>query len=76
MELVYIHTYHSRFIPEGAAKVSLIFLRDTHVLQILVSYEEHGRRDNGKPIAVLLPSISGVSAINPLVAFNHMLYIL
>jgi hypothetical protein len=40
-----IHTYHSRFIPEGVAEVSQIFLRDTHVLPKLVSYEEHCRRD-------------------------------
>jgi hypothetical protein len=59
---------HSRFIPEGLA-VSQIFFRDTHVLPKLVSYEEHCRREGGKLIAVLLQSISGVSAINPLVAF-------
>jgi hypothetical protein len=41
----HIHTYHSRFIPEGVAEVSQIFLRDTHVLPKLVSYEEHCRRD-------------------------------
>jgi hypothetical protein len=41
----YIHTYHSRFIPEGVAEVSQIFLRDTHVLPKLVSYEVHCRRD-------------------------------
>jgi hypothetical protein len=41
----YIHTYHSHFIPEGAADASQIFLRDTHVLPKLVSYEEHCRRD-------------------------------
>jgi hypothetical protein len=64
---LYIHTYHSRFIPEGIAEVSQIFLRDTHVLPKLVSYEEH--YTGGKPIAVLLHSISGVSAINPLVTF-------
>jgi hypothetical protein len=34
---LYIHTYHSRFIPEGEAKVSQIFLRDTHVLPKFVS---------------------------------------
>jgi hypothetical protein len=39
------------------------------VLLKLVSYEKHCRRTGGKPIAVLLQSISGVSAINPLVAF-------
>jgi hypothetical protein len=32
-------TYHLRFIPEGVAEVSQIFLRDTHVC------EEHCRRD-------------------------------
>jgi hypothetical protein len=44
---VYIHTYtyHSRCIPEGVAEISQIFLRDTHVLLKLVSYEEHCRRD-------------------------------
>jgi hypothetical protein len=41
----YLYTYHSRFIPEGVAEVSQIFLRDTHVLPKLVSYEEHCRRD-------------------------------
>jgi hypothetical protein len=30
--IILIHTYHSRFNPEGAAAVSQIFLRDTHVL--------------------------------------------
>jgi hypothetical protein len=42
---LYIHTYHSRFIPEGVAEISQIFLRDTHVLPRLVSYEEHCKRD-------------------------------
>jgi hypothetical protein len=65
----YIHTYHSRFIPEGVAEVSQIFLRDSHVLPKLVSYEEHCRMTGSKPIAVLLKSISGVSVINLLVAF-------
>jgi hypothetical protein len=37
----YIHTYHSRFIPEWLAEVSQISLQDTHVLPKLVSYEEH-----------------------------------
>jgi hypothetical protein len=45
LENTYIHTYHSSFIPEGVAEVSQIFLRDTHVLPKLVSYEEHCRRD-------------------------------
>jgi hypothetical protein len=28
----YIHTYHSRVIPEGVAEVSQIFLQETNVL--------------------------------------------
>jgi hypothetical protein len=52
----YIHTYHSRFIPKKVAE------GDTHVLPNL----------GGKPIVVLLQSISGVSAINPLVTFHDI----
>jgi hypothetical protein len=51
-----IHTYHSRFIPEGVAEVYQIFLRDTHVLPKLVSYENTADVTDGKPIAVLLQS--------------------
>jgi hypothetical protein len=40
----YIHTYHSRFIPEGVAEAFQIFFRVAHVLPKLVSYEEHCRR--------------------------------
>jgi hypothetical protein len=61
--LYILHTYHSRFIPEGVAEVSQIFLRDTHVLPKLLSYDEHCVI-GGKSIAVLLQSISGVIAIN------------
>jgi hypothetical protein len=39
------NTYFSRFIPEGVAEVSQIFLRDTHVVLKLVSYEEYCRRE-------------------------------
>jgi hypothetical protein len=39
----YIHTYHSRLIPEGVAEASQIFLRDAHVLQKLYSLPKHGR---------------------------------
>jgi hypothetical protein len=34
-----IHTYQSRFIPEGVAEASQIFLREAHVLPKLLSYE-------------------------------------
>jgi hypothetical protein len=42
-KIINIHTYHSRFIPEGVAEVSQIFLRDTDVLPKLASNEEHCR---------------------------------
>jgi hypothetical protein len=64
----YIHTYHSRFIPKGVAEVFQIFFRDTHVLPML-AMRNTADVTGGKPIAVSLQSISGVSAINPLVAF-------
>jgi hypothetical protein len=38
-----IHTF-SRFIPEGVTQVFKIFLRGTHVLPKLISYEEHWNR--------------------------------
>jgi hypothetical protein len=34
----YIHTYYSRFIPDGAPEASQIFLRDAHVLPKIFSY--------------------------------------
>jgi hypothetical protein len=43
--------------PRRVAEASQIFLRDAHVLPLLLSYEEYWRCD------------SDVSAINPLVAF-------
>jgi hypothetical protein len=45
-----VHTYYSRFIPEGIVEASEIFLRDAHVLRTLLSCEEYCRRI--KPIAV------------------------
>jgi hypothetical protein len=38
-QIIQIHTYHLRFIPEGIAEASEILLRDGHVLAKLVSYE-------------------------------------
>jgi hypothetical protein len=64
--LTYIHTYHSRFIPEGVAE--LIILWDTFYYNKLAMRNTAGVT-GGKPNAVLLQSILGVSAINPLVAF-------
>jgi hypothetical protein len=45
MEKTYVHTYHSRFIPEMVAEASQIFFQDAHVLPKLLSYEEYCRRD-------------------------------
>jgi hypothetical protein len=42
---IYIHTYHSRFVPEGVEEVSQIYPLDIHVLPKLVSYEEYCRHD-------------------------------
>jgi hypothetical protein len=55
-------------IPEGVAEVSQIFLRDTHVL-LKLAMRNTADVTGGKPLAVFLQSISGVIAINPLVAF-------
>jgi hypothetical protein len=41
----HIHTYRSRFIPEGLAEASQIFLRDAHFLPKLLSYYEYCRCD-------------------------------
>jgi hypothetical protein len=35
----YIYTYHSRFIHDGVAEASQIFLRDAYILSKLFSYE-------------------------------------
>jgi hypothetical protein len=59
----------SRFIPEGVAETSQIFLRETHILQKLLATRNTADVTGGKPIAILSQSVSGVSAINPLVAF-------
>jgi hypothetical protein len=68
MPYTYMHTYHSSFISKGVAEVSQIFLRDTHVLpKKKLVMRNTADVIGGKPIA--LQSISGVSAINPLVAF-------
>jgi hypothetical protein len=45
-QLRYIHTYHSRCIPEGVAQVPpQMFFRDAHILLKLLSYEENCRCD-------------------------------
>jgi hypothetical protein len=43
--LIILHTYYSRFIPEGVAEASQIFLRTAHVLPKLFSYEYTFRRE-------------------------------
>jgi hypothetical protein len=44
VKLKKIHSYHSRFIPEGVVKASLIFLPDAQDVPKLLSYEEYCRR--------------------------------
>jgi hypothetical protein len=39
-QMTYMHSYHSRFIPQGVAEASRIFLRDAHFLPKLIYYEE------------------------------------
>jgi hypothetical protein len=65
VKVIDIHTYHSSCIAEWVAEASQIFLPDAHVLPRLLSYEEYCRRDRREADR----SISGVSAIDPLVAF-------
>jgi hypothetical protein len=51
----YIHPYYSRFIPEGVAEASQIFIRDAHVLPKLLKllgYEEYADVTVDKSIAV------------------------
>jgi hypothetical protein len=40
-----LHTYHLRFIPQGVAEASRIFLPDARILPKLLSYEEYCIRD-------------------------------
>jgi hypothetical protein len=64
----YIHTYHSRLISKGVAEASRIVLRDTFY-QNYFAMRTTKDVTGGKPVAVLLQCISGVTAINPSVAF-------
>jgi hypothetical protein len=58
----YIHTYHSHFILEGVAELSQILLRDAHVLPNYSAMSTTADVTGSKLIAVLLLSISGISA--------------
>jgi hypothetical protein len=68
-QLCNVHTYHSRLIPVRVAEASQIFSQDAHVLQNYLSMRNTADVTVGKPIAVRSQSVSGVSAITPLVAF-------
>jgi hypothetical protein len=59
--LNYIHTFHSRFIPEGVADASQILFWATHVLPKLLSCEKYCRRDKWWARHRLIVVISGVS---------------
>jgi hypothetical protein len=48
-----LHTYHSRYIPEGVAGASQIFLRDAQVLpKLILAISNTADVTGGKPIAV------------------------
>jgi hypothetical protein len=59
-KLNYIHTNHSRLIPERVAETSQIFLRDTHILPKWLGYAKYCRHDKGGK------SFWGVIAVNSL----------
>jgi hypothetical protein len=61
--VLFIHT--TQALSEGVAEVSQLFLRDAHVLPKYLTMSNTADVTGGKPIAVLLQSISGVSVINP-----------
>jgi hypothetical protein len=50
--VIYIHTYHSRFIPEGVVEAYQILLRDIYVLPKLLSYENTIDVTGGKPVVI------------------------
>jgi hypothetical protein len=48
-----IHTYHTRFIPEGVAETSQVLLQDTHILNNL-AMRNTADLTGGKPIGICL----------------------
>jgi hypothetical protein len=67
------HTYHSRFIPEGVAEASKIFLWDIpRFYQNYLAMSNTAEVTGGKSIAVWSQSIS-LNAIKPLVALRYPL---
>jgi hypothetical protein len=61
-----------RFIPKGVAEASQISLRDAHIIPNYSAIRNTADVTGGKPIAIWPQSISGVSAINALVAFYNI----
>jgi hypothetical protein len=64
-----IHTYHSRFIPKGYKRHLRYFSETPTLYQNYLVMRNTADVRGSKPIAVWSQSISGVSAINSLVAF-------
>jgi hypothetical protein len=50
--LLLIHTNHSRFIPEGVAETSQIFLRDGHILSKFLATRNTADVTGSKSIAI------------------------
>jgi hypothetical protein len=46
---IVLHTYRSRFIPEGLAEASQIFLRDAHVYQNYLAMSKTADVTGDKP---------------------------
>jgi hypothetical protein len=64
----YIHTCYSRFIPEGVAEASQIFLRDTHITklsEIVQSWQVVSPSSSDR-------SLSGVSAVNLIISCESL----
>jgi hypothetical protein len=67
--ILYIHTYHSRFIPKRVTKSNEILLRYTTFYQNDLAMMNTADTIGDKPSATCSQSISDVSAVGPLVAF-------
>jgi hypothetical protein len=52
LKFAFIKICMSCFIPEGAADISQIFLRDTHILTKLLATRNNADVTGGKPIAI------------------------
>jgi hypothetical protein len=73
----YVHTYIplTLYPRRGSRSISDIPPRHPRFTKIILAMMNTAHVTGGKPIAVLLQSISGVSAIIPLVATRDLYYV-